>query len=264
MKEMNDKHNRSIGQHISRAAFLIIGIVLDVWFILPFIVYGIINIGNITGFIAGLVLILIGVFEPSLRIILKKRWGKILLSLVALIITTGIVVACSISVLMIKAASRAPKGADNVLIILGCQVKGTAPSLMLQERLDAALEYLDDHADTICVLSGGQGSDESISEAECMFRYLTEHGIDPSKLIREDRSTTTRENLLFSLELLEKNEITGNIVLVTNEFHEYRAMKIAEKLGVEPSAISARTNWILLPTYFVREWFGVLYEWVGL
>ena len=73
---------------------------------------------------------------------------------------------------------------------------------MLQERLDAALKYLDDHKDTICVLSGGKGSDESISEAECMYRYMTERGIDPTKLIREDKSTTTRENLLFSMELL--------------------------------------------------------------
>ena len=262
---MNNKKNNGIGNRLLRGVFICIGIVLIVWFILPYIVYGIINIGNVTGFIVGIVLILIGVFEQKICIFFRKKWtatsGKIVLSATGIIIASCIVIALYISVLMINATARAPEG-DNILIVLGCQVKGTAPSLMLQERLDAALEYLDDHKDTICVLSGGKGSDESISEAECMYRYMTERGIDPTKLICEDKSTTTRENLLFSMELLEKNKINGSIALVTNEFHEYRAKQIASRLGVEADAIPAKTELMLLPTYIVREWYSVLYEWV--
>lgn len=100
--------------------------------------------------------------------------------------------------------------------------------------------------------------------ALCMYNYLIEHGVDENRLIMEDRSTSTRENLKFSMDIINEQGLSVDVAIVTNEFHEYRAFKIAEKLGINPKAVPARTHWWLFPTCFVREWYGVIYEWTGM
>ena len=95
-----------------------------------------------------------------------------------------------------------------------------------------------------------------------MYDYLVNKGISGDRIYQEDRSTTTAENLTFSKEILEKENLGNSIAIVTNEFHEYRAFLIAKKLGLNPYAIPARTSWWLFPTFTVREWFGILYEWI--
>ena len=93
------------------------------------------------------------------------------------------------------------------MIVLGCGVNGDRPSLMLTERLDAAYDYLNTHEEVVCILSGGQGKGENISEAECMYRSLTEKGIARDRLYKEDRSTSTRENLLYSKKIIEEKNL---------------------------------------------------------
>jgi len=163
--------------------------------------------------------------------------------------------------LMIKAATNT-SDSPATLVVLGCKVNGERPSRMLGERLEAAYEYLNAHPDALCVVSGGKGEDEGISEAECMSRYLVEKGIDESRIYKEDKSTSTRENLQFSYQIIKDNGLNPAVAIVTNEFHEYRAGEIAKKLGIDFSAVSANTNLWLLPTYYIRELYGILYEWV--
>ena len=148
------------------------------------------------------------------------------------------------------------------LIVLGCGVNGDRPSLMLTERLDAAYDYLNTHEEVVCILSGGQGKGENISEAECMYRYLTEKGIARDRLYKEDRSTSTRENLLYSKKIIEEKNLDPQVIIVTNEFHEYRASVIAEHTGIKPSAVCGKTAWWLLPTYYLRELYGIVFEWI--
>ena len=135
---------------------------------------------------------------------------------------------------------------------------------MLTERLTAAEAFLNENENSVCILSGGKGADEQISEALCMYNYLVDQGISPDRLFMEDRSTSTRENLLYSYDIIKKNGLNENVAIVTNEFHEYRAFKIADKLGIKPYAVPAHTHWWLFSTYFVREWYGVIYEWTGM
>ena len=233
----------------------------------PLIMYRILNLGNATGIIVGFLLVLYGIFFETINAMLGLVWnymmGKILLCIVGVGIITGLVMATVISVLIIRAATTRPSG-DETLIVLGCQVKGISPSLMLTERLNAAKKYMEEHEDSVCILSGGQGEDEGISEALCMYNYLTDHGIDKDRLIMEDKSTSTRENLKFSMDIINERGLDTNVAIVTNEFHEYRAFKIAEKLGIKPKAVPARTHWWLFMTYFMREWYGVIYEWTGM
>lgn len=109
----------------------------------------------------------------------------------------------------------------EVMVIFGCQVKPWGPSVLLQDRLDAALDYLEDHPDITVVVSGGQGSDEPVSEAQCMYGYLTAHGADGEKIVLEDQSRNTWQNINNTLALMQEEQAapTGKFILVSSDFH---------------------------------------------
>ena len=131
---------------------------------------------------------------------------------------------------------------------------------MLSRRLDAAYKYMSEHETVCAVVSGGQGSDEAMSEAECMRSYLTDKGIAPERIFMEDKSTTTKENLEFSKKLIAENGLPQKVTLVTDGFHQLRAEMLAAKAGIaSPYNISGYTSWYVIPTYWVREWFGIVY-----
>jgi len=135
---------------------------------------------------------------------------------------------------------------------LGAQVKGERPGLSLLKRLDEAYLYLEENPETKAVLSGGQGPGEDISEAECMRRYLTEKGIDASRLIMEEHSTSTYENIKFSAEKIR--DIEANIGVISNDFHIFRAVRIARKQGlVNACGIAAATEPVMQIHFFLRE-----------
>ena len=116
--------------------------------------------------------------------------------------------------------------------MLGAAVYGENPSITLQHRLEGAARYLEANPRTKAVVSGGQGKGEDISEAECMRRYLVEHGIDPDRILLEDRSTSTKENLAFSKAVIETDGgKVDRVVIVSSAYHLYRATKIAEMAG---------------------------------
>ena len=147
--------------------------------------------------------------------------------------------------------SSGKKNLDYV-VVLGAHVKGDVPSKALELRLKAALKYARENEDTTLILSGGQGFGEEITEAECMENYLTAHGISKKRLVLEEKSTSTKENLKFS------DELTGcskkNTGILSNNFHVYRAVKLAEKLGYEyPCGIAAASDPVMQVHYVVRE-----------
>ena len=113
------------------------------------------------------------------------------------------------------------QGDPQIMVILGCQVKPWGPSVLLQDRLDKALSYLEDHPDLTVVVSGGQGPDEHISEAQCMYDYLTAHGVDGEQILLEDQSHNTVQNLRYTVDLLAKAgyDTTADMVVVSNGFH---------------------------------------------
>ena len=119
----------------------------------------------------------------------------------------------------------------DYIIVLGAHVNGTKLTLALLERVRRALLYLEENPGTKAVLSGGRGDGERISEAEAMYRYLTEHGVSPERLIKEERSTNTKENLDFSLRLIGSTDYS--IGIVTNNFHVFRGVAIGKKCGCQ-------------------------------
>ena len=142
------------------------------------------------------------------------------------------------------------------IIVLGAHVQGTRLTLALLERTRRALQYLEENPETKAVLSGGQGEGEDISEAQAMCNYLVEHGIDRERLILEGRSTSTTENLTFSLEIIGLDHSVG---VVTNNFHVFRGTAIGKKCGCkEIYPIPSRyRSWRLL-IYIPREILAII------
>lgn len=112
-------------------------------------------------------------------------------------------------------------GQPQTMVIFGCQVKPDGPSILLRDRLETALAYLEDHPDVTVVVTGGKGDDEHQSEAQCMYDYLTARGVDGGKIYREDRSRNTWQNVNYTLELMAEEgwDITNDVLLVSNGFH---------------------------------------------
>ncbi|WP_053366752.1 YdcF family protein [Bacillus sp. FJAT-27245] len=152
-------------------------------------------------------------------------------------------------------AKGEPAPGADYLIILGARVKGEIPSLALQERIDAAASYLHDNPSTVAIASGGMGPGEDISEAEAIKRELVWHGIAESRIIMEDRSTSTYENIKFSKELLPERVRKG--LLVTNTFHLYRAKMIAGDNGLDLGGLPAKTPSQAVVKSYAREYLAL-------
>lgn len=150
------------------------------------------------------------------------------------------------------------------IVVLGAGLQGRQPSNPLKVRIKRAAEYMEENPDTILIASGGQGPTEIISEAECIKEQLTDvYGIDPDRIIMEQKSTNTIENLKYSLELIGDPE--HSVGIVSNGFHEHRAMLIAGQAGYKNVTPVPSTT--LLPVgvhYIVREFFGVVSLYLGL
>jgi uncharacterized SAM-binding protein YcdF (DUF218 family) len=145
----------------------------------------------------------------------------------------------------------------DYIIVLGAHVDGTRPTLALLERIRRALEYLEENPRTKAVLSGGKGEGEQVSEAQAMYCYLTEHGIDGERLLLEEHSTNTKENLAFSLNLL--GDQPYSVGVVTNNFHVFRGVAIGRKCGCKDiCGIPSRyCSWRLL-IYIPREILAII------
>lgn len=254
---MERKANMAILLRVVGAVFFIL---LGVWGVLP----------TLTGrFHAGcLALMLVGILGTAACVWLPtavKWWcacwctvaGKIVLSSLTGIIAAVFLLFAVLSCLMINACYKAP-AEDATVVVLGAALRGENPSRLLRERLETAAEYLEQNPTAVCVVSGGQGADEVCSEAAVMKRYLVEKGIVEERIFMEDKSTSTFENIRFSKEVMEQHGLSQNIALVTQEFHQYRASRLAKQAGFENvGAVPSQTPFYLLGSYWVRDFAGI-------
>lgn len=156
--------------------------------------------------------------------------------------------------------AKGEKGLDYI-IVLGAQIKANGPSKVLKLRLDKAYDYLVENPDTQVIVSGGQGSNEPVSEAEGMYDYLVSKGIAAERIIKEDESKNTYQNLKFSGEYLDKER--DSVGIVTNNFHVFRAMQLAKKGGYEHvSGIAAEAELSMQANNMLREFLGVMKDWL--
>ena len=180
----------------------------------------------------------------------------IIFKIICILLAIGILAAAITLIFIVRAAHPSEPASCDYIVVLGAGVRGTVPSLSLKERIHAAYDYLSVHPTAVAVLSDGQGPREEITEAACMYRDLTKMGIDGNRLLLEENSTSTMENLTFSLDVLE--EATGTrpakIGIVSSEYHIFRAKQFAKSLDLEPVGIPAKTSWVSLRiNYYLRE-----------
>ncbi|MBR4993410.1 MAG: YdcF family protein [Lachnospiraceae bacterium] len=240
-----------------------ISLLAIIWFMIPMVGFGIVNIGNATGAGVFLIVFLCDLLRRPLAAILKSIWsfaiGKGILSLLCIAVLTIVVVALIETFFIIKENFNKPEG-ETTLVVLGCAVYGETPSRILARRVDAAGKFLEENPDVVAILSGGKGEGENISEAECMYRRLVARGIDPDRLYKEDKSVSTRQNLEYSLKIIKEKGLPEQITITTSGFHAYRARMVARDMGLETKSLTCLTPWYALPTYYIRELYGILYQ----
>ena len=209
-----------------------------------------------------MVLIAIILFYSFMPLIGLKfpAFARFTTRLVTIVLVFGLLVVGATEAVIIHKSFGDPQEPVDYVVVLGAKVNANGPSVSLWDRICAAYQYAEEHPDTILILSGGQGTDEPVTEAECMFRELFWLGIDPDRLWTEHFATSTWENLKFSLDIIE--EETGvrpaKIGVLSSEYHLFRASLFAKACDVEFVGIPARTSrWGQRINHFMREVAGV-------
>ena len=203
-----------------------------------------------------------GLFHKQIDAFCAVGFGKVL----KILFFCGMGLFCILlGFVAISGYSNLPQGNEKAVIVLGAGLRKDVPSNLLRRRLEKAYEYHLENPEAWVVVTGGQGKDETIPEGVAMARWLENKGVPSDKIIIEDKSTSTEENLLFARQLLEEKGVSASdpVVVVTNAFHCYRGGKYAQMAGFSdvdtlPASIGIYS---IMPCYF-REVFAVLYYWV--
>lgn len=187
----------------------------------------------------------------------KSKIPKAITVIYRCIFTACLIVFVIVEVTITTYMNERPSDNLEYVIVLGAGLRGKVPTNPLRVRIEKAYEYMSENDRTILIASGGQGSDEDMSEAQCIKDKLVERGIDPDRIILEDKSTSTEENLINSMAIIE--DADASVGIITNGFHEYRANLIAADVGYKNAAsVPAITLFPVGIHYTVREFFGVV------
>ena len=196
------------------------------------------------------VLILYGFFFKKL---IKKKW------LTYSILTLCICFAAMVVFLSLYGRIDNVTYNEDAVVVLGAGIRGEGVTRLLAYRLLKAIEFSENNPDAYIIVSGGQGPDEAISEALAMERYLVRRGVPPERIIKEDASTSTYENFLYSKEILDDLlEGSYEVAVITNDFHIFRAVSVAGKLGLTATHFHAQTDLTSVPLNYTRECLAII------
>lgn len=237
--------------------FRIIGGTVLFFTLLSIVTYGVWGIGNYVLLIIALYLITVPELKVLAQKLFPKVWKKVVIG-VWVFFFFGLSVAISLFGLLLSGTMHTPTGNEGTVLVLGCQVKGNSPSLILSRRIDAAYDYLKKHPDTVCIASGGEGNDENISEALCIKNELVKRGIDENRIIVEDKSVDTDTNLKYSKDIIENNRLSKDVVIVTDNFHQFRASLYSKRYELNSSACSSHAPISLQIPAWIREMIGLV------
>ncbi len=215
-----------------------------------------INFGNFACIFVGLVFVAVTIYEEKLDSFCRNRLLKVLRNLAVI----GCVVAVAFTFFLdIYGKSDNTDYKEDVLIVLGAGVRGEVVTRPLAFRLNVAADYLEKNPDAYVIVSGGQGNGEDISEAEAMFRYLSNKGVKAERIIKEDKSTSTYENFKFSKAIADKMFEPGyKAVFITNDFHVFRAERIGADAGFSLNHAGAPLDWYVFWPCTLREVMAVV------
>lgn len=190
----------------------------------------------------------------------RSRMAAKVVRTVLSVVLTLVLLASVVTLVPILRGPSGNGGDGKYLILLGAGVKGSEPSEILRDRIDQAAVYLTKNPDAVCIATGGKGDDENISEAQCIYDHLTAMGIDGNRIWLEDQATSTIENFRYSIALIEEKTgaVPESVTVLSNEFHLYRASRMAADCGLEADFVAAPTsNALIRVSYTVREVFAL-------
>lgn len=228
---------------------ILFGVVLIVVFLYPMFL-GYRNIGGATGILIGIYYFLCGYKKMSV-------WNKISKCL----IVPAVLVGCFLLGLILTAHPTIAND-KGTIIVLGCEVNSDgSPSAMLESRLKAALDYHTQTKSPI-IVTGGNGNLYGVSEAESMQQWLIDRGVMKEAIYMDSSASSTLENITNAKRIIEENKLDNHAIIITNRFHIYRAQQIASQKFTKVSFLPVNTPWFLIPTYYLRECYGIVYHWL--
>ena len=189
--------------------------------------------------------------------------NKTLLRIIVVILAAGALLFGTIEAFIWHSAhsKKAEHTEVDFVIVLGCGIFPDGKlTLALKNRLDAAYDYMGKYPNAVCVVSGGQGANEPLPEGEAMAEYLVEKGMDESRILREEKATSTRENLLYSYGMITSAypDRGKRVAVVSSDFHMFRVKFLARRFGIDAIGIPSPTSWYIRPNCYIREFFAVI------
>ena len=236
-----------------REVLLILGVVLIVETLIVSTLSNF-NLGVILPAFFGVPLVFVSLVLPKM----KRGFLAFLKWLIAACYLAAFLIFAVCGFLMIRASSEGAHAEADAIIVLGAAVHGDKVTWVLENRLHTAMEYLEAHPNAICVVSGGQGPGESVTEASAMKKYMVEGGIDENRVFTEELAKNTMENFANSKVIIDGAlGEQARIAFVTTNFHVYRAGQVAKEQGIDAVGIPAEDVWYLRLNNFLRECVGI-------
>ncbi len=250
--------DKAMGKTVLKWIFITLCGAGIIWFCLP-VLHGGFAGGSVFGiFICGLGLALLLLYP---RLSGRGRRFRLWARAAVIVYALGLAWAAFLTGLMISYQAALPPQGLNV-VVLGAQVYGPEQlGTSLRGRVDRALAYLQANPDADCIVTGGQGGNEPCPEALAEKNALVSGGVDPARIYMEDKSRNTRQNLRFAMEIARREGLDTRVAVVTQNFHLFRAVKLAESAGFEAYGLPAPTDPILLPQYYGRELLSLTKWW---
>ena len=235
-----------------RAAAALLCLAAAAYFLMP-LAFGVFHIGMV--YPAAILLLSTAalLFPGAVRRLFSGRLRRWAIGCTAAL-GTAVVCVLAVCLLIGTAANNPPADGEEVtVVVLGCQVVGEEPSLMLRARIETAYDYLIAHPDAVCIATGGKGDRENISEAACIRKELVEMGIDQQRIYLEDQSVNTMENMKFSAQIIAREGLSTTIAVASDNFHQLRAGIYAKRSGLDARSLGCSSVWLLGPGYWARE-----------
>ncbi|MFH8579027.1 YdcF family protein [Streptomyces zaomyceticus] len=223
---------------------------------------------NLLSLLAGL-----GMFGVMILAVAAAATGSWALNI--LVVTTlfllgyvSFLFVCFVGYAFLYGRMRVRRDADYVVVLGSGLIGGRRVPPLLASRLDRGREVYEklaaherrDGVAPVLITSGGQGPDEELPESHAMADYLVERGFPAEAVVREDRSRTTEENMLFSRELMERERPGASCVIVTNNFHAFRASLMARRAGMDGQVVGSPTAAYFWPSATIREFVAVFLQ----
>lgn len=241
--------------HIKKRVLIIIAslLVMDTFLLAPF--SSIYNLGIILPGIVGIIIFLYVINKKNRFVVIENKYFK---NVIYILLGVWLISFLGVELFLITESNTEYPEKIDYLMILGAGVHGDEMSLSLKKRMQTGLEYLEENPEIKVIVSGGQGQGENISEADAMSSFLLNNGIAKDRILTENKSTSTLENFEYSKMILPPQRNKISILIITNDFHMFRAKLLAERCGFVAYGLPCRTPLPVLPNCYLREYFAVL------